>query len=121
MTDPGYMSTSVDPDSAIKWLKEWTDVKPDAWEGQQRLLLGFDKQIPKTMASTRLLANHVLIEPMTHMRVTDIQSVQLPQRGPDSQVMVVGLTLENDISRHDLHHIVSGRILFPALDRGEGT
>jgi hypothetical protein len=120
VTDPGYMSTSVAPGNAVNWLETWSDLSPDAREGQQRVLLGFDEQIPKKMASTDFLPDHVLIKPLMHLRVTDIHSVQLPQPDPDSQVTVVGLTLANDFSRHKIRDIGSGRILFPALDRGVG-
>lgn len=49
VTDPGYVSTRVAPGNAVD------DLRPDARKGQQRVLLGFDEQIPKKMASTDFL------------------------------------------------------------------
>ncbi|VVO00742.1 RHS repeat domain-containing protein [Pseudomonas fluorescens] len=114
VADQGYMSASVVPHSVISWLESWADHKPDAQADQQRVLMVFDGQIPKKVAATAFLADHLLIKPLTLLKVKEIHSVESEGR----KVTVVGLQLAGDTSSHKLRDLRSGQILLPAINPG---
>ncbi|MCL6703675.1 RHS repeat-associated core domain-containing protein [Pseudomonas sp. T1.Ur] len=116
VVDAAFMSASVIPHSAIQWLETWTDRRPDATPGQQRVLLVFDRQVRKKVAATDFLADHVLIPPLTLLQVTKIHTIR---PGPaDAGVTVVKLKPAVHADRHKVRSLWDGRVLKPALNPG---
>lgn len=116
VADQGYMSASVVPHSVISWLESWADHKPDAKDDQQRVLLVFDDQTPKKVAATGFLADHLLIKPLTQLKVKEIHSMVSELSG--SKVTVVGLQLADDTNSHKTRDLRSGKVLLPAINPG---
>ncbi|NDL63484.1 dermonecrotic toxin domain-containing protein [Acerihabitans arboris] len=72
--DRGFMSASAIPINSIEWLNNWTRniarIKGD------RVIMIFDKSVPKKIASNDFLTDHVLVKPGTPLKVLSIYAAR---------------------------------------------
>ncbi|XBS69421.1 DUF6543 domain-containing protein [Acerihabitans sp. KWT182] len=68
--DKGFMSASALPVNCIGWKESWTrqfsKIRGD------RIIVIFDKDVPKKIAGTGFLIDHILIKPRTPLKVVSI-------------------------------------------------
>ncbi|MBF8743720.1 RHS repeat-associated core domain-containing protein, partial [Pseudomonas guariconensis] len=100
--DQGYMSASALLRNTIGW-GDWATRL--AGEGADQVALVLDETVPKKMAPTTILADHILISPLTQLKVKEISKAS-------SGTTVVRLKSADHAYRHDLKDIYSGEVRF---------
>ena len=114
VADQGFMSASVVPHNVVHWLESWADNKTDVVEDQQRVLICFDESVPKKIAATGFLFDHLLVVPMTQLKVKEIRTVVSEGR---QSVTIVGLKYAGENNMKEVRNIRTGTVLLTAADQ----
>ncbi len=85
--DKGFMSASALPGNCIGWKESWTK-QFSKTKGDQIIII-FDKNVPKKIAGTGFLIDHILIKPMTALKVVSITPADDIKGNP---VYIVGVS-----------------------------
>ncbi|ORL57472.1 hypothetical protein B7H17_26595 [Pseudomonas putida] len=102
VVDPGYMSASKLLRNTIGW-QDWSARL--GGEGGDQVALLLDETVPKKLAPTSILADHILVTPYTQLKVKEISKAS-------SGMIVVRLKGASHPDRHDLKDIYSGDVRF---------
>ncbi len=70
--DRGFMSASAIPINCLKWRSGWT--RNTSKVTGASVIMVFDASVPKKIASTSFLVDHILIQPRTALRVMSMTS-----------------------------------------------
>ncbi|UBM27365.1 RHS repeat protein [Pseudomonas sp. p1(2021b)] len=98
--DQGYMSASALLRNTTGW-GDWATTL--AGTGDDQVALVLDETVPKKMAPTTFLADHILITPYTQLKVKEISKT-------GNGMMVVRLKGADHAYRHDVKDIYSGEV-----------
>ncbi|MFS2157632.1 RHS repeat domain-containing protein [Pseudomonas sp. Pseusp122] len=111
VSDSGYLSASVMPHNVIQWMETWVGARKAPLR-RNNLLLVIDKDIPKKVAATSVVKDHVLVLPNELMKVKSIHRVLTPVS--EAPLTVVALRPVNDMTGRSVKEIKSGKLLLPA-------
>lgn len=115
VSDSGYLSASVLPHNVINWMETWVAARKTTVR-KNNLLLVIDKEIPKKVAATSVVKDHVLVLPNELMKVKSIHKV--PTDDSEAPLTVVALRPINDVTGRPVKEIKSGNLLLPAIGYG---
>ena len=101
--DKGFMSASALPINSIEWKNSWTkNISP---AGDQVIMV-FDKNVPKKVAGSGFLVDHILLKPRTRLKVVSIMPA-VDTRGAPVRIVCVN----RDRGRRPVKDIFSGAVL----------
>jgi len=106
VVDQGYMSASAIVRNSINWLEGWVD---SVTEAPEKVMFIISKDVPKKIAGTGMLADHVLVKPGELVKVSAIHTISIASGG--SAFKIVGLKPVGDIENHDIKNIHTGELL----------
>ncbi|MFJ5299583.1 RHS repeat domain-containing protein [Pseudomonas sp. NPDC088368] len=107
--DAGYMSASALVRNSINWLEEWTN---NLTENPEQVMFLMSKEIPKKVAGTAMLGDHILLSPGEFLKVGEIH--RLPSTSSRKALTIVRLKPVGHIERHDIKDIQTGESVMAA-------
>lgn len=107
VADRGFMSASALSINSFDWLNSWTKNTVKI-KGDMAIMI-LDKNVPKKIASTDFLVDHILVKPGTALRVYKIRQAVQKKYGP---ILLVGVGRGSDYS--GLKDIFTGAPAKPA-------
>lgn len=107
--DKGYMSASVNVFNSRKWAEEWA--AGDTYNPEQEInIFVLDNTVTKKVASTSVLADHLIVSPELEFEVTDISLIPGLETNESQPLKIITLSSPIYADKYKIKNIHSGDI-----------
>ncbi|TKI06863.1 dermonecrotic toxin domain-containing protein [Martelella alba] len=94
--DKGFMSASALPGNSIEWKDQWS--KTIARSANDQVIFVIDRHVPKKVAGTGFLVDHLLLKPGTALKIVEIMAAE-DRHGMPVKVICVASGVEHRLAK----------------------